>query len=108
MDIIEELGGGKEDAFGFGGVAILSNVYFKAKACKVAMHKGEAFNQGITGGEGEGTIIDIKELAYFIGGEFAGSVHVWGVAPHTAIVEFVGWSVGHGQYFDACLVPCSL
>ncbi len=46
MDIIKELGGGKEDAFGFGGVAISSNVYFKAKACKVAMHKGKAFDQG--------------------------------------------------------------
>ncbi len=30
---IKELGRGKEDAFGFGGVPISSNMYFKTKAC---------------------------------------------------------------------------
>ncbi len=30
---IKELGRGKEDAFGFGGVPILSNMYFETKVC---------------------------------------------------------------------------
>ncbi len=34
------------------------------------MHKGKPFDQGSTGGKGEGAIIDIKELVDLIGGEF--------------------------------------
>ncbi len=106
MNIIKELGRGKEYAFSFGGVTVSSNIYFEAKACKVAMHKGESFDQGSTCGEGEGTIVDIEELVDLIGGEFARSVHAWGVASHITSVEFINWSVGHGQYFDVCLFPC--
>ena len=56
--IIEKLGGRKEDTFRLGGCTIFSNVHFKTKAGKVAVHKGKSFDQGITGRKGEGTIID--------------------------------------------------
>ncbi len=81
-------------------------MYFEAKACRVAMHKGESFDQGSTCGEEEGAIVNIEELLDLIDGEFAQSVHAWGVALHITSVEFVVWSVGHGQYFDACLFLC--
>ncbi len=105
---IKESGRGKEDTFGFGGFAVLSNMYFETKACLVAMHKGTPFDQGSKGGKGEGAIVNIKELVDLIGGEFAWSVHAWGVALHTASVEFVVWSLGDSQYLAACLFPCRL
>jgi hypothetical protein len=57
-------------------------------------------------GEGRGAIVDIEELVDLIGGEFAQSVHALGVASHITSVEFIVWSVGHSQYFDACLFLC--
>ena len=72
--IIEKLGGREEDALRLGGCIISSNVHFKTKAGKVAVHEGKSFDQGITGRKGEGTIINIQELVDFVGGELAGGV----------------------------------
>ncbi len=102
----QRIGEGERICIQFWRVTVLSNMYFEAEACKVAMHKGESFDQGSTCGEGEGAIVDIEELVDLIGGEFAQRVHAWGVALRITSVKFVVWSVGHGQYFDACLFPC--
>ena len=106
--IIEKLGGRKEDTFRLGGCTIFSNVHFKTKAGKVAVHKGKSFDQGITGRKGEGTIANIQELVDFVGGELAGGVHARSMAAHTAIVNFIVWSMSHGKYFDTSLSPSRL
>ena len=38
------------------------------------MQEGKPFDQSSTGGEGKGTIVDVKELVDFVCGEFAQSV----------------------------------
>jgi hypothetical protein len=106
--IVEKLGGREEDALRPGGCTIPSDVYFETKEGKVAVHKGKSFDQGITGRKGEGTIIDVQELVNFISGELAGGVHAWGMTAHTASVNFLGWSVSHGKYFDISLSPSGL
>jgi len=106
--ITEKLGGREEDALCLGGCTIPFNVYFETKAGKVAVHKGKFFDQGITGRKEEGTIINVQELVDFIGGELAGGVHAWSMAAHTAIVNFIVWSVSHGKYFDISLSPSRL
>ena len=53
------IGGGEANALSFGGVAVPSDVDFEAKARKVTVYKGKSFGQGIAGGKGEGTIINI-------------------------------------------------
>jgi hypothetical protein len=55
----QRIEGGEENTLSFGGVAVLSNVYFEAKARKVTVYKGKSFGQGITGGKGEGAIVNI-------------------------------------------------
>ena len=52
-------GGWEENALSFGGVAVPSNVDFKAKARKVTVYKGKSFGQGIAGGKGERAIANI-------------------------------------------------
>ena len=106
--IIEKLGGREEDAFCLGGCTISSNLHFKTKVGKVAVHEGKSFDQGITGRKGEGTIINIQELVDFVGGELVGGVHARSMAAHTASFNFIIWSVSHGKYFDISLSPSRL
>ncbi len=51
VDIVKELGGGKENTFSFGECTILPNVYFEAKSSKMTMHECQSFDQGVTGRE---------------------------------------------------------
>ncbi len=66
-------------------------MYFEAKVCKVAVLECKPLNQSSTCWEGEGTIVYVKELIDFVGGESAGKVHAWDVAPHTACVKCIVW-----------------
>ncbi len=86
----------------------MSNMYFKAKVSEVAVHKRKPFDEGFTGGEREGTIVDIQELINLVGGKLAGGVHAWSMATHTASVKFIVWRVSHGKYFDISLSPSRL
>ncbi len=50
-------------------------MYFKAKASEAAVHERKSFDEGFTGREREGTIVDIQELINLLGGKLAGGVH---------------------------------
>ena len=90
----------------FGGVAVPSDVDFETKARKVAVDEGKSFGQGVTGRKGEGTIINVEELVYLVGGEVAGGEHCWGVAAHMSLVEFGSWCVCYRQDFYVRSFPC--
>ena len=44
-------------------------MYFKSKLCKMCMYKRESLDEGFACRKGEGTVIDVEQLEYLIGGK---------------------------------------